>query len=104
MRILIEIFKGNYSLVKTFWLVNILGNLVTGALIDFKANSTNVILFFVIYILYFVYSFISTWNSSTRYIAFQKKNYHSPFWGYLAKIIIILLIYFPVEWYFVVFL
>ena len=101
MKLLIDIFKGNFSLAKTFWLVNILGNLITGTLIDFKPSSTLVML---IYFVYFLYSFISTWNSSTKYIALQKKNNASPFWGYASKIIIVLFVYIPIEWYFVIFL
>jgi len=101
MKLLIDIFKGNFSLAKTFWLVNILGNLITGTLIDIKASSNLLIL---IYFVYFLYSFISTWNSSTKYIALQKKNNTSPFWGYASKIITVLLVYFPIEWYFLIFL
>ena len=101
MKLLIDIFKGNFSLAKTFWLVNILGNLITGILIDIKPSSNLLIL---IYFVYFLYSFISTWNSSTKYIALQKKNNTSPFLGYTSKIITVLLVYFPIEWYFLIFL
>jgi hypothetical protein len=38
------------------------------------------------------------------WIALQKKNNTSPFWGYTSKIITVLLVYFPIEWYFLIFL
>lgn len=98
---LINIFKGNLSLPKTFWLIYILGSFLTSIPIilgDIYYNSLNeflsatVLLFLLINISYFIYSTISTWNSATNYISKKKKDKKNSFWGYAAKVMVVILI------------
>ena len=99
MYLIKEIFKGNWSLIKTFWIITILGQLLTSIPIflgeiyyDQLSEGTAILIlvFLAIYIVYFVFSTIALWNSSSKFITKKKKNNNNAFWGYAAKTYVIL--------------
>ena len=93
-KLLIKIWNGNLEMVKTFWLVNILGSIIVGVpllLGDIYYDHLNellsiiILLFIILYCAYFVFATVATWRSSTIYINQKKKKKLKPFWGYLLK-------------------
>ena len=94
-KLILKILRGELSLAKTFWLVNILGSIVSTApiiLSEIYYQSLNevvsiiILLYFIIYVIYFGFSQIATWRSATKYIVEKKKKKQKSFLGYLAKI------------------
>ena len=96
-----DIWNGNIELVKTFWLVNVLGTIITGIplfLGDLYYSSLNeflsflVLLFIFVYVVYFIFASVATWRSATKYVnlkkkkklkgIFIKKRYSNNKWGY----------------------
>ena len=94
-KLIIKILKGDLSLAKTFWLVNILGSIISSIPIILseiyyqnlnEALSIIILLYLLIYVIYFGFSQIATWRSATKYISEKKKKKQKTFLGYLAKI------------------
>jgi SNF family Na+-dependent transporter len=98
-KLLIKIWNGNLEMVKTFWLVNILGSIIVGIpllLGDIYYDHLNellsiiILLFIILYCAYFVFATVATWRSSTIYINQKKKKKLKPFWGYAVKTVVVL--------------
>ena len=88
-KVIERVWNGDETMAKTFWLYNILiGILVTficGVLVGLFS-----IIFILIAVIYFVWSSIGLWNSSTKYKNFQLKNQKPYGWSIAAKIWVVL--------------
>ena len=94
-----KIWDGNLQLVRTFWLVNVLGSIILGIplfLGDLYYSDLNeflsflVIFFIFLYAVYFLFASVATWRSATKYVALKKKKKLKGIWGYVAKVIVVL--------------
>ena len=89
-------WNGNFPLAKSFWMVGVLLNFVFGlpfvyAQLNIDTMSDGAATFFLIYVAFWVAFFVwvnvGIWKSSSNYIA-SKKN--SPFWGWAARVVVVL--------------
>ena len=94
-----KIWNGDIELAKTFWFINILGTIVVGTPLFLgyvyysglnELLSLIVLIFIPIFVAYFIFATVSTWRSATRYIALKKKKKQNTFWGFVAKVIVVL--------------
>lgn len=103
MKLILDIIKGNLSLAKTFWLVSFFGNMIPYILVEFNRQKENIIIYFIFYVSYIIYSTISVFNSSSKYIAKQKINKESGILGYISILFTIAMLYFVYESYLITF-
>lgn len=89
-------WRGNLTLVQSFWVNGFLLNIVVALPLIYaemsidKISETLAIIFLVYFLLYFIYFVwvnIGIWRSSGSYISNKKK---SSFWGYAARLAVIL--------------
>jgi hypothetical protein len=96
--LLSDLWNGNISLSKTFWLYGIIGSAVVGSPLSFaylnleklkESTATLFLIYFIFYFAYFIWVNVGMWNSATIYNNFKKKNKQNAIWGYSAKVIVI---------------
>lgn len=94
-----KIWNGKLDLIKTFWLVNVLGSSILSIPIilgDIYYDSLNnftsliVLIFLILLLVYFIFVTVSTWRSATNFINLKKKKKQKVFWGYAAKTVVVL--------------
>jgi len=96
---LISYIRGEISLVKSYWLIATLGGIIVSSpLIYAEANEFKVSLELINFLIYYIYltlayavvAYVGVWNSATKYIIQKKKTKKSAFWGYAAKVLVVL--------------
>jgi len=97
---IIKFLEGKYSLVHSYWVIGVLGSIGVGiplfviALNDIdnigSFSATLGVLYYFFYLLYCVGVLIGTWRSAGNYIDINIKNKNSPFWGYAARVGLVL--------------
>ncbi len=96
----IKFFEGKYNLVFSYWIISVLSTIGVGIPLflvgigDIDNYSTFftiiIIVYYIFFILYCCGALIGTWRSSTYYIQDKINNKQSPFWGYAAKVGLVL--------------
>jgi len=93
------IFNGDRTLGFTFWAINVVGSIIVGLPMVIASasldNMSSTIAYFVLayllfYVCYIVFALISLWNCSGKYIQFKLKKSEGPFWGYAAKVLVVI--------------
>ena len=84
-----EVWEGNETLSKTFWvyciLIGVIVSLISGVLMGLVGN-----IFVIIPVIYFVWSSIGLWNSSTKYQNSKLKLQQSYGWAIASKVYVVL--------------
>lgn len=99
MKMIINIWNGNLSLGKTFWLVFMLGTSVL-TIISFliEENYENIsevgalfsLIFILFFYIYLIYSYVGTWRSASKYAMSAKKKRKGAGWAYAAQTVVVL--------------
>jgi hypothetical protein len=99
-----SIWKGEQTLVFTYWIIGFLGGILLSLIISylenievFNSDSGIVILLSVAFLLFFfcytVFSLVAIWRSAGSYIATAKSDQvirrSGSHWGYIARILVI---------------
>lgn len=93
------IFNGDRTLGFTFWAINVVGSIIAGlpmilasaSLDNMSSGMANFVLVYLLfYVGYIVFALVSLWNSSGKYIQFKLKKSEGPFWGYAAKVLVVI--------------
>lgn len=96
---IIKIWKGEWPLVKTYWITGVvLAIPIFLPSYYFEHNfdqlsevMSAVGVFYILFLYtYLIWINVSIWRSSSFYIASKKNKKESPFWGYTAKVLVIL--------------
>jgi len=97
---IIKFLEGKYSLGHSYWIVGVLGSVGVGiplliiALNDIDNMSSFgailAILYYLFYLSYCVGVTIGIWKSAGNYIEKNIKAKESPFWGYAARVSVVL--------------
>ncbi|MDA8822731.1 hypothetical protein N9N34_03295 [Candidatus Pelagibacter bacterium] len=92
-----NLWNGNITLSKTFWLYGVIGSALVGSPLAYayinldqlkETTATFFLIYFIFYAAYFVWVNVGIWNSSTIYCNFKKINKQNAIWGYSAKVIV----------------
>jgi hypothetical protein len=97
---IIEFLEGKYSLGHSYWVVGILGSIGVGIpLFILLASGFDeigsfeaflVIAYYIFYLTYCIGTSIGIWKSAGNYIHKNIKAKLSPFWGYAARVAVVL--------------
>ena len=93
------VWRGEWPLVRTYWYLGILFALPFYAYLYYleinfeKISETEAafsLIFLLFYYAYLVWINVAIWRSATVYIIDKKKTQDSTFWGYTAKVLVVL--------------
>lgn len=92
-----QVWRGEKSLIFTYWIFAILGNFglrmadVYLVQLGYGVDSTQGILFFLFNIFYAVFISVAVWRSASKYIILGNEIENgATFWGYIAQGMVIL--------------
>lgn len=94
-----KVWRGEWPLVKTYWYLGVLLGIPFYAYLYYlEVNFESLtemgaaigIIFFIFYISYVIWINVSIWRSSTVYINEKNKKNLSAFWGYTAKVLVVI--------------
>ena len=98
-KVLKQVWKGEFDFKITFWVFYVLiGTILTIPLylaeIYYDSIGEILALFSLLYILvfyaYIIFAIVGSWRASSKYIQLKKKKKDSAFWGYAAKVYVVL--------------
>ena len=99
MKMIIKIWSGDLSLVKTFWLVFVVGTGILSVIsLIIEMNYDNMgeigaffsLIFLLIFFIYLIYCYVATWRSATKYATASKKKKKGTGWATAAKVVVVL--------------
>ena len=99
MNLIKKIFNGDLSLVKTFWLVFVVGTgifNVVSVIIEMNFDNMGEIgaffslIFILIFFIYVIYCYVATWRSATKYAMASRKKKKGTGWATAAKVVVVL--------------
>ena len=99
MNLIKKIWNGDLSLVKTFWLVFVVGTSIGNVIsVVIEMNYENIgevgalfsLIFILFFYIYLIYSYVATWRSATKYSIKAKKNKKGTGWANAAKTVVVL--------------
>ena len=97
MKLIKDLWNGDVSLVITYWLYGVVFVNVFTIVLTYILETTpladmlSAILMFVVLLLaVYIHMAVSIWNSSAKYIADKKSESKSTFWGYAARVVLVL--------------
>ena len=99
MKMIIKIWRGDLSLVKTFWLVFVVGTGILNIIsVVIEMNFENMgevgaffsLIFIFIFFIYVIYCYVATWRSATKYETASKKKKKGTGWATAAKVVVVL--------------
>ena len=99
MKMIIKIWSGDLSLVKTFWLVFVVGTgifNVVSVIIEMNFDNMGEIgaffslIFILIFFIYVIYCYVATWRSATKYAMASRKKKKGTGWATAAKVVVVL--------------
>jgi len=95
-----KFLEGKYSLGHSYWVVGILGSIGVGiplfivlaSDVDEMSSFSSflVIAYYFFYLFYCIGTSIGIWRSASNYIYKNTKVKASPFWGYAARVAVVL--------------
>jgi len=94
-----KVWRGEFDFKRTFWVFYVLiGTILTIPLylaeIYYDSIGEILALFSLLYILvfyaYIIFAIVGSWRASSKYIQLKKKKKDSAFWGYAAKVYVVL--------------
>ncbi len=98
-KVLKQVWRGEFDFKRTFWVFYVLiGTILTIPLylaeIYYDSIGEILALFSLLYILvfyaYIIFAIVGSWRASSKYIQLKKKKKDSAFWGYAAKVYVVL--------------
>lgn len=97
MKLIKDLWNGDISLVITYWLYGVVFMNVFTVVLTYIVEATpladmlSAILMFVALLLaVYIHMAVSIWNSSAKYISGKKSESKSTFWGYAARVVLVL--------------
>ena len=99
MKMIIKIWSGDLSLVKTFWLVFVVGTgifNVVSVIIEMNFDIMGEVgaffslIFIFIFFIYVIYCYVATWRSATKYAMASRKKKKGTGWATAAKVVVVL--------------
>ena len=99
MKMIKKIWSGDLSLVKTFWLVFVVGTGILNIIsVVIEMNFENMgevgaffsLIFIFIFFIYVIYCYVATWRSATKYETASKKKKKGTGWATAAKVVVVL--------------
>ena len=99
MNLIKKIFNGDLSLVKTFWLVFVVGTGILNVIsiviemnfdIMGEVGAFFSLIFIFIFFIYVIYCYVATWRSATKYAIASKKKKKGTGWATAAKVVVVL--------------
>lgn len=97
MKLIKDLWNGDVSLVMTYWVYGVVFTNITIVALTFALEATPLanmlsvwLIFFLLVIALVVHVTVSIWNSSKKYIAEKKSESKSAFWGYAARVVLVI--------------
>lgn len=97
MKIISDLWHGKVSLAKTYWIYGVIFSNIVGVLIGYLMDLaalegffSAVILLLIIYLAIVVHVLVSIWRSAGTYILNKNQLSKSTFWGYVARVMVVL--------------
>jgi hypothetical protein len=98
-KLIVNIWRGEHDFKKVFWIYYVLiGTILTIPLYLTEIYYDNIgeilalfsLLYILIFYAYIIFAIVASWRASSKYIQLKKKKKASAFWGYAAKVYIVL--------------
>ena len=97
MKLIKDLWNGDISLVVTYWLYGVVFANVFTVVLTYIVETTPLvdmlsalIMYVAILVAVYIHMAVSIWNSSAKYIAGKKSESKSTFWGYAARVVLVI--------------